>query len=431
MPLDNHEPSQDSSTGGAQGPLHGVRVLDLTSIVLGPLATRILGDYGADVVKLEGPSGDLTRSNGAVRASGSSSMFLALNRNKKSIAVDLKRPEGRDIAMRLVAGADVLVHNIRVAAMERLGLGYEACRAVNPRLVYVAATGFGQDGPYRDRPAFDDIMQAACGMAGLVNQQHGRPEFMPTLIADKTAGLAVAHAVLAALFHRERCGQGQYVEVPMFETMVDFTLVEHMGGASFEPPSGPAGYQRILSGGRRLLATRDGFMAALPYSVVQWRSFFQAIDRGDVMDRLQVNVAADVNAKSGLLYSEMAAAMPTRTTAEWLDLFGRLDIAATAMYSLQDLLQHPQLEDVGLFQRDHHPTQGAIVTVRPTTRMSATPLRVRQLAPDLGLHTEELLSEVGYTEAETESLIERGIAGSAAVSVGSPARGHALEGGTA
>ena len=392
------------------GALEGMRILDFTSIVLGPLATRMLGDHGADVIKIEGITGDLTRANGTLRNGGLSSMFLAMNRNKRSIAVDLKAPEGLEVARRLIATADVMVHNIRVAAIERLGLGYAAASAINPRLVYCAATGFGQDGPHRDKPAFDDIMQAASGIAGLVGQQHGQPDFMPTLIADKTAAMAVVNAVLAAIVHRERTGQGQYVEVPMFETMVDFMLAEHMGGMSFEPQTGPAGYKRLLSGGRRLLPTCDGHMSALPYTVAQWRAFFAAVGRDDVLPGLGVATAADINAKGGQLYAAMALITPLRSTAQWLALFEKLDIASTALYSLDELPAHPHLKAVSLFSTERHPTQGDIRTVRPTTRFAGSPQKVTRLAPELGQHSDELLAELGYGHDEIADLYERGIA---------------------
>ncbi len=237
------------------GPLAGVRVLDLTAVVLGPLATQILGDYGADAIKLEPLEGDLMRANGVSRQRGMSSIFLALNRNKRSLAIDLKRPEGLATVRRLLPTVDVLVHNMRSAAIERLGLGYSACAALNPRLLYCVASGFGEDSPDAGKPAFDDVIQAACGLAWLIGQSSGQasgqPDYVPSLIADKTTGLALANAVLAALFERTQSGQGQYVEVPMFETMVAFTLAEHLGGLSFEPPAGPAGYARLLAGGRK------------------------------------------------------------------------------------------------------------------------------------------------------------------------------------
>ena len=410
--MTNHlEPGARTATGAAlPGALEGMRILDFTSIVLGPMATRMLGDHGADIIKIEGIGGDLTRTSGSVRNGGLSSVFLALNRNKRSIAVDLKTPKGLEIARRLIATADVMVHNIRVAAIERLGLGYAAASAINPRLIYCAATGFGQDGPDRDKPAFDDIMQAASGIAGLVEQQQGRPDYMPTLIADKTAALAVVNAVLAAIVHRERTGHGQYVEVPMFETMVEFMLAEHMGGMSFEPQTGPAGYKRVLTGGRRLLPTSDGHIAALPYTVVQWRAFFAAVGRNEVLPSLGVANASHVNAKGGQLYAAMSAITPLRSTAQWLELLGSLDIACTPLYSLQELPEHPHLKAVGLFGTERHPTQGDIRSIRPTSRFSGSPQKVTRLAPELGQHSGELLAELGYASDEIADMYRSGVA---------------------
>ena len=274
-------PTKPPSTG----PLAGVRILDLTSVVLGPLATQILGDYGADVIKVESLDGDLMRANGVSRNPGMSANFLALNRNKRSLAIDLKAPAGVAVLKRLLREADVLVHNMRVKAIERLGLGYTAVAAIQPDIVYCVATGYGQDGPDGDKPAFDDIIQAACGLVGLNSRDHDTPDYVPSLIADKTTGMAVVNAVLAALFCRERTGQGQYVEVPMLETMVAFTLAEHLGGHSFEPAIGPAGYQRLLSGGRKPAPTKDGFIALLPYTADHWRAFFTAAGRNDLADK--------------------------------------------------------------------------------------------------------------------------------------------------
>ena len=222
------------------------------------------------------------RSNGVSRNRGMSSIFLALNRNKRSLSIDLKTPAGLDALKQLLAGVDVLVHNMRVAAIERLGLGYAAVAALNPKIVYCVATGFGQDGPDANRPAFDDVIQAACGLASLIGHERDAPDFAPTLMADKTTGLAVVNAVLAALFHRERSGQGQYVEVPMLETMVAFTLAEHLGGLSFEPPTAKAGYARILAGGRKPAPTRDGHVAMLPYTAEHWHALFASIGRTDL-----------------------------------------------------------------------------------------------------------------------------------------------------
>jgi formyl-CoA transferase len=228
----------DTAPANRTGPLAGYRILDLTAVVLGPLATQILGDYGADVIKVEPPAGDLMRANGVSKNRGMSSIFLAINRNKRSLSIDLKTPEGLEVIHRLLPGVDVVVHNMRVDAIERLGLGYGALAALKPDLVYCMATGFGESGPDAGKPAFDDVIQAASGIASLIGNETGIPDYAPTLLADKTCGLALANAVLAALLHRERTGQGQLVEVPMLETMVAFTMAEHLGGLSFEPPIG-------------------------------------------------------------------------------------------------------------------------------------------------------------------------------------------------
>ncbi|HWA31027.1 MAG TPA: CoA transferase, partial [Rhizomicrobium sp.] len=271
-----------AASGGTPGPLSGIRVLDLTSVVLGPLATQILGDYGADVVKVESPSGDMMRANGVSLHKGMSSIFLALNRNKRSLGIDLQTADGAAVLARLIPAADVLVHNMRVEAIERLGFGYDAVAKLNPRIVYCAATGFDQDGPDRGKPAFDDIIQAASGLAAIASAGREEPAYVPTLVADKTAGMAVVNAILAALFHRERTGVGQYVEVPMFETFTSFVLAEHLGGRTFEPPAGPAGYARLLTGGRKPSPTKDGHIAMLPYTAAHWIAFFKAIDRADL-----------------------------------------------------------------------------------------------------------------------------------------------------
>lgn len=391
----------------AKGPLAGVRIIDLTSVVLGPLATQILGDYGADVIKVESLEGDLIRSNGVSRHPGMSSIHLAVNRNKRSLALDLKSPEGADVLRRLVRGADALVHNMRVEAIERLGFGYDAVRAVKPDIVYCVATGFGQDGPDRARPAFDDVIQAGCGLVSLSEVYADRPDFMPSLIADKTVGMALVNAVLAALFHHARTGQGQHVEVPMLETMAAFTLAEHMGGMAFEPWEGPAGYGRILKGGRRPMRTADGWLAVLPYTGEHWAAFLAEVGREDL-----VAVASDRYARAariGELYSVMAEAMVLRPSAEWLATCDRLDIPATRVFQLDELPAHPHLHAVGFFTEADHPTEGRIREVRPPTRFAGTPAELRRPAPTHGQHSREVLAEAGFGADEIEALVERGL----------------------
>ncbi|PWK34352.1 CaiB/BaiF CoA transferase family protein [Cupriavidus plantarum] len=389
---------QDDAVGrtALAGPLDGIRVLDLTSVVLGPMATQILGDLGADVIKIEGPEGDLMRSNGVSRHPGLSSIYLALNRNKRSVVLDLKTEAGKAGLRALIADADVLVHNMRVSAIERLGFGYAAAAAINPRLVYCVATGFGQDGPDRDKPAFDDIIQAACGLVGLLTPEGQRPEYVPSLIADKTVGMALANAVLAALLHRERRGEGQQVEVPMLETMASFVMAEHLGGLTFEPPAGGAGYARLLQGGRRPAKTRDGWICALPYTDRHWRAFFESAGRGHVLEQIDISDRAQRNANIRMLYAQMAEITLERTTAEWLALFAELDIPATPILALDDVPRHPHLAAVGLFQETTHPTAGPLREMRPAARFSATPLSLRRHAPTLGEHTDEVLSEAGF-----------------------------------
>jgi formyl-CoA transferase len=400
---------QEQTSAVAQGPLAGVRILDLTSVVLGPLATQILGDYGAEIIKIENLEGDLMRANGVSLHPGMSSIFLAINRNKRSIAVDLKSAEGREILKRLVPGADVLVHNMRVAAIERLGFGYKAVAELNPDIVYCAATGFGQDGPDRDKPAFDDIIQAACGLASLNSIGREQPDYAPTLIADKTTGLALVNAVLAALFCRERTGRGQYVEVPMFETMVAFLLSEHLGGLTFDPAPAKAGYARLLAGGRKPAPTKDGYIAVLPYTADHWTAFFSAVGRADLAQKYGGGDRQARNANIVAMYRDLAEATRQRTTTEWMDICASLDIPATPIYALDDLPEHPHLKAVGLFQSAQHPSEGPIRYVSPPTKFAATPAKVRFAAPLLGQHTREIMCEAGYGDQEIASLETRRI----------------------
>ena len=387
------------------GPLAGVRVLDLTAVVLGPLATQILGDYGADVIKVESPEGDRMRSNGVTRrAGGMSSIFLAINRNKRSLCIDLKTPDGVTAIKRLLPTVDVLVHNMRLAAFERLGLGYDAVAALNPRLVYCVAPGFGRGGPDETKPAFDDVIQAACGLAALVGHEVGKPTYIPSLIADKTVGLALANAVLAALFERSRSGRGQFVEVPMFETMVAFTLAEHLGGLTFDPPHGGAGYKRLLSGGRRPAPTRDGFVAMLPYSGEHWRQFFRRTGREDLAAKYNFDDRHQRNARIQEIYDDMAGVTCHMTSAECLALCESLDIAATRIHTIDELPEHPHLKAVRLFERHEHPSEGPVVAVRSPTTFAGTPATARRPAPWLGEHNDEVLREAGYDDAQIARL---------------------------
>jgi formyl-CoA transferase len=300
---------------------------------------------------------------------------------------------------------DVVVHNMRVAAIERLGLGYSAVAAVNPRVVYCVATGFGQNGPDAARPAFDDVIQAACGLASLPSYKGAVPDFIPSLIADKTVGLAVVNAVLAALLHRERGGAGQYVEVPMLETMATFTLAEHLGGLTFDPPIGPAGYARLLAGGRRLTPTADGHVALLPYTAEHWKALFTRLGRDDLAVKYKLDDRHERNARIVELYADLEEVTRALSKAEILGICDELDIPVTKVYALDELPAHPHLAAVGLFQPEDHPSEGRIVAMRPSVRFARTPAALRRHAPRIGEHSEEVLREADVNEDAIQSLL--------------------------
>jgi crotonobetainyl-CoA:carnitine CoA-transferase CaiB-like acyl-CoA transferase len=386
------------------GPLSGIRVLDMTAVVLGPMATHILADYGAEIIKVEPLEGDLIRANGVSVHRGMSSIHLALNRNKRSLALDLKSPEGREILQRLIPRVDVLVHNMRVRAIERLGFGYERVRELNPGIIYCFATGFGQDGPYRDKPAFDDIIQSASGLVGLNRANLGAAQYAPTLLADKTIGVYLANAVLAGLVHRLRSGEGQSIEVPMFETMAAFVLTEHLGGYCFEPQTEPFGYARVLAGGRRPIPTLDGHVSMLPYTEHHWTAFLREAGHEDAIERYQVRNRHERNRHIKPLYALLASIVGQRTTAHWIEVCERLDIPATPIYDLEALPEHPHLKAVGLFQQAEHPSEGPIRYLRPTMKFSQSPPSVRHQAPLLGADNDAILGELGYSRDEIDRL---------------------------
>jgi crotonobetainyl-CoA:carnitine CoA-transferase CaiB-like acyl-CoA transferase len=399
----------DTSRAPATGPLAGIRILDMTAVVLGPLATQILADYGAEVIKIEGPDGDLVRFSGVSLHPGMSSIFLALNRNKRSLAVDLKTPEGGAILRRLIPTVDVLVHNMRIGPIDRLGFGYRAVAELNPRIVYCTAPGFGQDGPDRDKPAFDDVIQAACGLAAVASNGRDEPDYVRSLIADKTTGMALANAVLAALVHRERTGQGQYVEVPMLETMTAFVLAEHLGGLTFNPPAGKAGYARVLDEGRKPAPTKDGHIGLLPYTTDHWLAFFKAAGKPELAEALGVSDRQKRNANIAEIYRVMAEITRERTTAEWLEFCEAADIPATPIAALDDLPSNPHLTAVGMFKTMRHPSEGEITYVRPSTKFAASPANVRLPAPLLGEHSVQILKELGYADGEIAALTATGV----------------------
>ena len=389
---------------GPTGPLKGFRILDLTSVLFGPFGTQTLGDWGAEIIKVESLSGDTWRTSGVFRNRGMSGQFMAANRNKRSIAVDLKHPEGKAVLRRLVPTVDALVSNIRSAGLARLGFSYDACRALNPRLVYASAVGFGQNGPWAARPAFDEIIQAASGFASAMGTDD-EPAFVPSLIGDKICGMALTSAVTAALLHRERTGEGQMVEVPMLETLAAFNSIEMFGGIAFEPPIGPSGYKRMKA--RRPVRTKDGWLTMLPYSGENWCAFFEAVGHPECIEEFQVRDPVARARNIDRIYDRMRDIAITRTTAEWEELLLSIDVPHTAFAKLSEVTQQPHLKDVGLFVELEHPTEGKIRQARPPARFSKSPAGIHRLPPRLGEHSREVLREVGYSDAEIERLIER------------------------
>ena len=385
-----------------------MRVVDCSTVVLGPWAAQQLGDLGADVIKVEPPEGDTTRQLGPMKNPGMGAFFLAVNRNKRSIVLDLKQRSARDVLVRLAQNADVLLHNYRPRAARRLGLSYEMFRAVNPGLIYVATYGFRAAGPYGEKPAYDDIIQAASGIAATQGALIGEPRYVPTIVADKTSSMTVLVAMLAALYHKARTGEGQEVEVPMFESLVAWVMIEHLYGATFEPPIDTVGYKRVLNRYRRPFKTKDGHLAILPYSDQNWRDFFMLAGRDDLLNDPRYTTLGTRLKHIERLYEELASIALTRTNADWLAELDKHNIPGMVVNSLESLLSDPQLEATGFWQLVEHPTEGRMRLPGVPTTYSKTPGSIRLLPPRLGEHTREILREAGVSEAEIEVLVASG-----------------------
>lgn len=383
--------------------LTGVRIIDLTTVIMGPFATRILADMGADVIKIEAPEGDSIRRQKPLAVDSISAMFLNLNRNKRSVVLDLKSEHGRASLTKLISTADVLIHNLRAPVMERLGFGYDTCRTVKNDLVYCAAYGFGAAGPYAAKPAYDDLIQASSGIAALATNSGGEPAYAPSVICDKIAGLTVSSAVLGALFHKQRTGEGQSIEVPMFETAIDFNLVENFGGMVFEPPKGPPGYARIRSRERRPFATADGYACILPYSNKNWRDFFLFVGRDDLLADERFSRLETRQEHFDFLYGEIRKEAPKRTTQEWVEFCDSIDIPCVPVKSIEEVLKDEHVRAVSLLELQHHPKGEDYWLVRPPATFSASPFELRFHAPGLGEHTREILGECGVDAGESDA----------------------------
>jgi crotonobetainyl-CoA:carnitine CoA-transferase CaiB-like acyl-CoA transferase len=375
-------------------PLDGIRILDLSTVVLGPYASQILAEYGAEVIKIETPDGDSTRRTGPSTEDGMGAIFLGVNRGKKSVVLDLKQPSGRETLLKLVDTADVLMHSIRPQKLAAIGLGPQALRTRNPKLVYIGLHGFAEDGPYGGMPAYDDIIQGLSGCAGLMERQSGTAQYYPTIAADKTTGLVAAHAILAALFKRERNGEGSFVEVPMLESMVAFNLVEHMYGRHFEPPLAAPGYPRLLNPYRKPFRTLDGYLCAMPYTDQHWKRFFIEAGEPALADDPRF---ADISLRTKnieALYEIADRIIPTRTTAQWLEVCSRLEIPASKMNRLEDLQSDEHLVATGFFETIEDPAMGTLHFPGVPVQIDGRRLPVR-MAPRLGQHTEEVLASIG------------------------------------
>jgi crotonobetainyl-CoA:carnitine CoA-transferase CaiB-like acyl-CoA transferase len=393
------------------GPLEGVRVLDLTTVVMGPYATQILGDFGAEVVKVEPPGGDVMRQAWPFRHPGMGSIFLNLNRNKRSIVLDLKRDEAREACLALARRADVLVYNVRPQAMARLKLGYEDVRAVNPRIIYAGCFGYSQRGPYGAKAAYDDLIQGAAGLPWLLQKQGAsEPRYAPMIVADRAVGQQVASAVSAALYYREKTGRGQKIDLPMFEHLLQMVMSDHLGGYTFEPQVGEFGYHRILAPDRRPYQTQDGYVCALIYNDKNWQAFFEIIGKPEMMSRPEFATQEARSKNYDTVYAFVAEELKRRTTAQWIEAFEHADIPVQRMNSVDDIVADPHLAAIGYFAAVEHPSEGRIKSLAVPSEWSESKPQYRRHAPRLGEHTREVLQEAGLAPVQIEQLIASGAA---------------------
>ena len=391
-------------TNTPKGPLQGVRVVDLTTVMLGPFCTQILGEMGAEIIKIETPEGDVNRWTGESRSPGMSTGQLIKGRNKRSIILDLKVKKVRKVFEKLIQTADVFVHNIRPKAAKRLAIDYETIAELNPSIIYASATGFGETGPFADKPAYDDLIQGASGIASLFGKVTGTPRYVPSVMADKTTGLFLSNYISMALFHRERTGEGQKLHVPMYESFAAFVVSEHMQGQTFVPPTGPAGYTRMLTAHRKPYETKDGFICVVPYTQKHWVNFLTLTGRADLIKDPRFSNQTERTKNIDTLYEIVSDNMKSRSTNEWIIALSDADIPAGPMNSPEDLFECPHLKAVDMFPEIEHPTEGRIKHIKVPAAFSKTPGGLYHHSEKLGASTNAVLNELGFSDIEITEL---------------------------
>ena len=391
-------------TNTPKGPLQGVRVVDLTTVMLGPFCTQILGEMGAEIIKIETPEGDVNRWTGESRSPGMSTGQLIKGRNKRSIILDLKVKKVRKVFEKLIQTADVFVHNIRPKAAKRLAIDYETIAELKPSIIYASATGFGETGPFADKPAYDDLIQGASGIASLFGKVTGTPRYVPSVMADKTTGLFLSNYISMALFHRERTGEGQKLHVPMYESFAAFVVSEHMQGQTFVPPTGPAGYTRMLTAHRKPYETKDGFICVVPYTQKHWVNFLTLTGRADLIKDPRFSNQTERTKNIDTLYEIVSDNMKSRSTNEWIIALSDADIPAGPMNSPEDLFECPHLKAVDMFPEIEHPTEGRIKHIKVPAAFSKTPGGLYHHSEKLGASTNAVLNELGFSDIEITEL---------------------------
>tara|TARA_B100000767_G_scaffold176561_1_gene164976 strand:- start:129 stop:1334 length:1206 start_codon:yes stop_codon:yes gene_type:complete len=393
----------------SEGPLKGIKIIDASSILMVPYCTRLLADMGADVIKIETIEGDNTRFIGPSNNEGMAAVYLSINRNKKSISIDLKSQEGQSIIKKLIKTSDVFVSNIRKAALKRIGLTHSNFVKINPKIITANAVGFSSKGPYAGLPAFDDTIQAISGMAAFQEAYSSQPSYTAGATADKVTGLMLGMAIIGALFKSAKSGKGSEIEVPMMETMVDFTLVEHLYGYNFIPPKAPPIYPRQSSPNRRPYKTLDGYIAVLPYNDNQWLRFFKMVGKEDILNDKKFSSLKSRNENIDLLYSLLSKELEKKTTVYWVENLKKNDIPAMNVNTPESLFEDEHLKNTQFFKVNNHPTEGKLLYTSFPVDFNEDHNSETIHAPNLGEHTEEILNELGYTKADLEKLASDGV----------------------